>query len=91
MDRKTAIATGAKIYQPDSPCINGHGGARYTRSGACLECLSEAKARAAAARGEEGGLIPLRIRLHPEDVAVVQALVAQMVQARMARKPPRKR
>ena len=86
MDRKTAIATGAKIYQPETPCISGHTGPRYTRSGACLECLAEAKVRAAAARGEEGGLISLKIRLHPEDVGVVQALVAQMVQARMARK-----
>ena len=46
--RKSARASGAKTYFTGKPCSNGHIAPRYTKSGACKECvhpIREPKAR----------------------------------------------
>lgn len=37
--RQQAMQQGQKYYMADKPCKNGHYSLRYTKSGACLECL----------------------------------------------------
>ncbi len=56
--RAGAIAHGALLYATDNPCKNGHNTARYTKTGACVECQNDAtrtwRKRASALKGETG-------------------------------------
>jgi hypothetical protein len=38
--KAAAQAAGLKIYQ-GNPCVHGHAGIRFTRSGACVDCERE--------------------------------------------------
>lgn len=37
--RKDAIALGFTVYRTGKPCIAGHTGWRYTKTGGCIDCL----------------------------------------------------
>jgi len=41
-NRINAYESGEKKYQ-GQPCINGHSGTRYTKSGCCIECVNRNK------------------------------------------------
>ena len=86
MNRQQAIAAGAKVYDPDRPCIRGHTTPRYVRSGACLECLAEDKAaRHLAAQGQ--GPVTVTLRCHPDDAQVIQQMATHLAAMRKAKTP----
>lgn len=45
LDRRSALAGGWPRYFTGEACKNGHIADRQTMSGACVECLKEAKQR----------------------------------------------
>lgn len=86
MNRQEAIAAWAKTYTPHRPCARGHMAPRYTRSGACLQCLADDKdARQRTAAGL--GPVNLTLRCHPDDAAVLVAMHEHLTKMRAATTP----
>jgi hypothetical protein len=54
-DRAAATAAGLPRYFTGRPCPNGHTADRYTRSSACVECVSANVARARADYAKDQG------------------------------------
>lgn len=88
--RSDAMQAGALTYQTGKPCVRGHKSQRYTRNGACIECLKSANAAFSEARAltpnerrdAMAQLVEMGMRLFHTDVPVFADLATAMVQAR---------
>ncbi len=90
VSRAAAAASGATQYFTGKPCKNGHTAYRYTQSGTCSTCISQATTRARreldsaltidkqARREHVVDLAELRVRCYPEDVAQVRDTAAAL-------------
>jgi hypothetical protein len=91
--RKQAVETGSKTYFTGIPCRNGHTAERYTKSGGCKECITEAVHGVRRAVNEANrptpervaqleGLATIRLRAHPDDAATLLDCAAAVTLAR---------
>jgi hypothetical protein len=91
--RKQATDAKLNIYYTGKPCRNGHVAERYTTSGACKGCISEAVAGVRRAVGGSArntperqaqldGLVSVRLRAHPADEATLLDTAAAVTVSR---------
>lgn len=80
--RRDALAKGEGQYLTGKPCIHGHVAYRYTSSGACSTCVLENAAATRQALQPPEDLVPLRLRIHPADVATLLDCAVSLTQAR---------
>lgn len=87
MTRKEALEKGLKKYWTGKICGNGHVRQRYTSSSICTGCNAmntkrynkDARAKLNALHV---GFIPIKMMVHPEDVATVTTLIENMNEKR---------
>lgn len=88
--RSEAMKAGALTYQTGKPCVREHTSERYTRNGACIECLKSANAAFTEARvlapnakrDAMAELVEMGMRLFHTDLPAFTDLATAMVQAR---------
>lgn len=80
MNRTDAARLGALTYDPANPCVRGHTSPRYTKSGACLECLAEDKAARHLARSQSE--TTWSVKCHPDDAQVLSRIAQHLAALR---------
>jgi hypothetical protein len=83
MKRRVAASQGLKKYWTGRPCTNGHLKQRYTSSGVCMGCHSmHANNYNKRMRGTLGGLISVRVSVHPDDAEAIRQTAAILTATR---------
>lgn len=78
MTREQARQLKATRYWNGEPCSKGHVSQRYTSSGACCKCIKIANSKH---RG--GDTVLYKVRVHPDDVEMMDATAKALKKARL--------
>lgn len=79
--RNEAIAQGLRKYYTGVECRQGHFAQRYTTTSSCVECVKKARKVSLAELNNNKaatslGYVPIKIRVHKEELSLVEDFVA---------------